>query len=99
MATELEQLTEGVIAHYLRTGEDATVAELATDLGWSEAKVRRVLATAPGGVPEGLYAEARTRQSHSRNYRYMAAGTHRVMVYGPHRSTLRALLLRHTPPA
>ena len=89
--TDAEALTAAVTAAFVRDGRDLTVPEIAAELGWTESKVRRVLAKAHGCVP-GLACSQEHRPSYSKSYRGMQSGTHRVWVYGPTRETLRKAL-------
>lgn len=79
---------------FMSDGEDHTIREIAEAMGWPEAKVRRAIASAPGGTPRELRYSESHRASYSRNYPGMQAGAHKVALYGPTREWLRELLLR-----
>ncbi len=81
---------EVIVEHFMDHGEDATVAELAAALKCSESTVRKVL-NACHGVPKGCVVREEHRESYSKNYTNMQAGSHKVNVYGPSRATLRDL--------
>jgi hypothetical protein len=48
------QLRDAVVEDYLQTGKCLNVARIASQLRWSESKVRRVLDLQPGGCPDGI---------------------------------------------
>lgn len=87
-----EALKTLIINLYLINGRDSTVFELAAHAGVSESTIRKVL-TACHGVPDGCYMDEEVRESHSKNYRGMVSGSHKVWVYGPSRSTLRTMYI------
>lgn len=87
-----ETLRDAIVAHYLETGNDCTVKEIATKLQWSESKVRKLLNDAHGFCVEGLRVSEESRTSYSTHYTMFAHGAHRVAVYGPTRAYLRGLL-------
>lgn len=49
-----EQLRDAVVEDYLQTGKCLDVKRIASQLRWSETKVRRVLDLQPGGAPYGV---------------------------------------------
>lgn len=49
-----EQLRDAVVEDYLQTGKCLDVKRIASQLRWSETKVRRVLDLQPGGTPDGI---------------------------------------------
>lgn len=87
-----ETLRDAIVAHYLETGNDCTVKEIAARLTWSESKVRKLLNDAHGFCVEGLHVSEETRTSYSTHYTMFAQGAHKVAVYGPTRRYLRELL-------
>lgn len=86
------ELARAITAHYLETGKDCTVAEIAARLEWSESKVRKVLAGC-GGAPAGCHTYKDSAPSYSTAYRNFQSGAHVVWKYGPSRETLRTLVL------
>lgn len=91
--TNERQLRDAVVEAYLETGKALDVKEIATRMGWSESKVRKVF-TAAGGCVTGLDLRQEGRESYSRNYPGMTAGAHKVWVYMPTRQTLREMILQ-----
>lgn len=86
------QIRSTVVEAFLESGKALDAAQIAERLGWSVTKVRRVLNDAHGCV-EGLETYQDTRESHSRNFPGFTQGAHKVWVYRPTLSTLRALVL------
>ena len=84
---------DAVVARYLETGEASTVRDIATRVGYSESTVRKVIAECHGAVPGTTYEEV-ARVSHSRNYRGMQAGSHKVGEFMPSMSHMRDLLIK-----
>lgn len=85
-------IRDAVVAHYLETGKAVDTADLAERLGWSVAKVRRVINDNHGSVL-GISPFQDERASYSKSYRGMQAGSHRVWVYQPTLLHMRELLL------
>lgn len=93
MLTEIgTSLRDAVVAAYLETGRDQTVAEIAVRTGMSEAKVRKHLTDHVGFPADGLQRREESRTSYSKSYPAMEAGAHKVTTYGPSREYLRGLL-------
>lgn len=82
-------ITDWLVSHYLETGKDATVAEIAAGLGWPESRVRRVLGS---NEVNGIDVRLEHRESYSKDYPGFTIGAHRVWLYGPHRDELAARL-------
>lgn len=88
---QAKRIRDAVVAHYLETGKPAEAPELAKRLGWSVAKVRRLLDELHG--PKGVMAYQETRVSYSRSYPGMEAGAHKVWTYAPALWLLRDIIL------
>jgi hypothetical protein len=91
--TTPEMVRDAGIALFLADGKDHSAQELADHLGCTVSVVRTILRDARGCV-DGLRAAEDHRPSHSRNYRGMETGSHKVWVYGPTRETLRKMLTK-----
>lgn len=86
------ELVVAATVYYLERREDPTAKELSAALGWSEARVRRVLAACPGGVPDQLELRRETRPTYSTDYPMMQVGSTRVWTYGPSRQHIAGVL-------
>jgi DNA-binding IclR family transcriptional regulator len=86
-----EAIRTTALEAFLETGKALDVNEIATRLGWSASKVRRVLVGAHGCV-DGLMAHQESRASYSMSYRNTQSGAHRVWVYKPTLETLRDMI-------
>lgn len=94
MTPHQQALRGAIVNHYLETGADSTVKELAALLRWSESKVRKHLNDARGNLSlPGIRQQEASRASHSKNYPAFEAGAHRVTEYGPSRSLLREMIV------
>jgi hypothetical protein len=93
MKTKITEQAVGdaIVAAFVETGADVTVAEIAARIGCSGSTVRGTMKN--GFAPAGTQAEEVMRPRMSKNYRWQEDGAFRVTVYGPTRETLRALLL------
>lgn len=93
-----EDVGDAIMAAFLETGADVTIAEIAARMCCSESTVR---GTMKGGfAPAGTQAEEVVRPRMSKSYRWQEEGTFRVTVYGPTRECLReALLIERTAHA
>lgn len=87
-----DEVVKAVIDLYLEHGKDHTIKEIAAKLDRSESAVRKVMAE-HHGCPDELGMHTAYRDSRSKSYTMMITGTHRVYEYGPHRATLRKLLI------
>lgn len=87
--TELE-LQYPIVEHFLRTGQFATVRELAEQTSYSESAIRSNL----DDLPEGIVMIVARRATYSRVYPAMKHGEQRVHTYGPSIELL-ANMLRH----
>lgn len=83
-------LARWIVRHFVETGVDATIAEIASALGWPESRARKTESAMPGGF---LRFSHEIRPSRSGNYPWMIGDRwHRVMVFGPSRETLGRVL-------
>lgn len=85
------QVKGAVVEAFLETGKALDAQEIATRLGWSVSKLRRVMTEAHGCV-DGLVPSQEYRPSYSANYASMQSGAHKVWVYEPTLETLRAMI-------
>lgn len=86
------RVRDHVTEHYLATGNESAVAEIAKALDWTEAKVRAHVSTF--GFPvAGLEARERRRPAFSKDYPGVPVAPRLVTVYGPTREHLRELLV------
>jgi len=67
-------LRAAIVAHYLETGHDCTVKEIAAKLAWSESKVRNALNNEHGFCLPGLRPDDETRTSYSTHYKMFSQG-------------------------
>lgn len=81
-----EEVSRAVLAHYLDTGDAADAWDLAKRLGWSEAKVRRVI-NANFGAVKGTDA---VRASRPKYAKYSV-----VWCYRPQLNVLRKIILKN----
>lgn len=82
------EIRDAVIEAYLETGAALDVAQIATRMGCSPTKVRRIMAASNGCV-----AGLETRQANRENQSNMVSGSHKVWVYAPSKQTLREIIL------
>lgn len=92
MQHDIDIMVDWIIAAFMANGKDVTIKEIAAGMDWSEAKTRKVMASAPAGVPMELESCQESRTSWSHDYKMFSTGAHKVWVYGPTRATLAARL-------
>jgi hypothetical protein len=95
MTADRITLRDAIVTMFLTDRNDHTVKEISAHLGWSEARVRRLITDDSGCGYEldGIVSSAEYRDSYSRDYpMYRTGKTHRVTVYGPTRKHLAGLL-------
>ena len=90
-----DDVRNAVVSLYLKTGEPVSIAEIAKHLECGAPRVRSLMSEAHG-VISGLDISQAERESYSKDYPMMQVGYHRVYVYSPSKSTLRALVLAAT---
>ena len=82
--TRKAQIEAWTLEHFLKTGQDVTVKEIASGIGIAESTVRKYV----DFCDFASYKDSRV--SESKNYPGMEAGVHLVWMYGPSRSLLRS---------
>ena len=82
-------LANHIIERFVRTGEDSTVAELATRLNVGQGTIRKLIEDGRGFTHYEIASHVESRPSYSRDYPSMQTGRyHQVRVYGPTRAAL-----------
>ena len=89
---EMVAIGNAVVEEYLVTGEPVRPDAIATRLGWSGDKVRRLIRKEGGFVP-GCHYEAVQVATYSKSYRGMQHGVVKADAYLPHLSTLRKVIV------
>lgn len=85
-------LRDAIVRYFIEKGDDATVHEIAVFIGWTDAKVRRVLDNS-FGVPPGIVMNKTSCHSTSGDNPGKQSGSRRVRTYGPSRETLRDVIV------
>lgn len=86
---KIQAVCQAIENHFIETGEDVSVKEIAEIMGWSESRVRSVIEDV---WRHDIIARKDSRTSYSKNYRGFDAGAHVVWVYGPSRSRMRKMI-------
>lgn len=95
-AAQRTELAEFLLEHFMRTGSDLPVMQIAERIGWSASKVERTLGRQAGGtLPDGVTSFTTMRASTRERFGGSAGGHDRVRVYGPTREALAGRLRAH----